>query len=142
MKANDFVALVLRSPLHALAGNTMLITVSGRKSGRPITTPVNYCREGDVLWVLSSRTRNWWRNIKPGSRVKLRMNGRDISGIADVVQDDRAVVAQLGEYVRQMPAAAGPLGLKLTDGVPDPAGAARLARERLFVRVRTEDSDT
>lgn len=57
MSANDFVSLVLRSRLHSLMGNTMLITVRGRKTGKPITTPVNYVRAGTALWILTSRDR-------------------------------------------------------------------------------------
>jgi len=91
MKANDFVKLILRSPLHGLVGNTMLITVAGRKSGKSITAPVNYCRNGNTLWVLSTRTRKWWRNITPGSRVQVRLHGRDLSGTAEVLLDESAV---------------------------------------------------
>ncbi|MFH1186284.1 MAG: nitroreductase/quinone reductase family protein, partial [Chloroflexota bacterium] len=87
MKANDFVKLILRSPLHGLAGNTMLITISGRKSGKPITIPVNYCRNGNTLWVLSTRTRKWWRNITPGSRVQVHLHGRELVGTAEVLLD-------------------------------------------------------
>jgi len=135
VKANDFVALVLQSPLHALVGDTMLITVFGRKTGKPITTPVNYYRSGGTLWVLSSRSRKWWRNIGAGSRVTLHLKGRDVSGTADLVLEEAAVAAQLAEYVRELPASAGPLGLHFANGIPDPADVARLARERLFIKV-------
>ena len=58
MNGNSFIAWLLRSPLHGLlSGNTLLITVTGRKTGRPITTPVNYVRDGDRLWVISNRDR-------------------------------------------------------------------------------------
>ncbi|MFH1185885.1 MAG: nitroreductase/quinone reductase family protein, partial [Chloroflexota bacterium] len=140
MKANDFVKLILRSPLHGLAGNTMLITISGRKSGKPITIPVKYCRNGNTLWILSTRTRKWWRNIPPGSRVQVHLHGRELVGTVKVLLDEAAVAAQLGEYVQQLPAAAGSLGLRSTNGVPHPDDVARLARERLFVRVCIEDS--
>jgi hypothetical protein len=58
MNENSFIAWLLRSPLHGLlSANTLLITMAGRKTGRPITTPVNYVRDGDRLWVISSRDR-------------------------------------------------------------------------------------
>lgn len=68
MNGNSFMTFILRSPMHGiLSGSTMLITVTGRKSGRPITTPVNYYQKGDTLWVISNRERSWWRNLKGGA---------------------------------------------------------------------------
>jgi len=140
VKANDFVAFMLRSPLHGLLGNTMLITVSGRRSGKPITTPVNYARCGDTLGVVSSRTRQWWRNIAPGSGVKIHLDGRDIRGTAEVIADEAAVATQLGEYLRQLPAAAKPLGVRVIDGIPNRQDTARAARSRLLVRVEIDET--
>jgi hypothetical protein len=112
----------------------------GRRSGNEITVPVNYAREGDTLWILSLRGRTWWRNLKGGSTVGLRIHGRDVRGTAEVVANEPDVAAQLGGYVGQFPAAAGPLGLRLKYGALDPANASRIAAERLFVRVCVEES--
>ena len=135
MKANDFVSMLLRSPLHPLLGNTMLITVTGRKTGKAITTPVNYSRCGSELWVLSSRDRNWWRNIRQGTPVGIHMNGHDLRGTADLVIDPPTVAAQLSEYVRLVPAAAGPLGMRSPANAHE--AALRLSTQRLFVRICT-----
>lgn len=139
MKGNDFVSLVLRSPLHPLLGQTMLITVIGRKTGRSITTPVNYCRCGDTLWVLSLRDRTWWRNITDGTTVQLHFKGLDLTGTADVVRDEKAVAQQLPEYIRQLPAAADPLGLRGKAGAPDELQRGHVAAEHLFIRVHLAD---
>ena len=64
MNGNDFVKLMLESPLQVLMGNTMLITLSGRKTGRKISLPVNYYQDLDALWVLTSRSRTWWRSAR------------------------------------------------------------------------------
>jgi hypothetical protein len=54
---NPLMAGLLRSPLHALIShNTMLITVRGRKTGRALTTPVNYVRNDDELLTVSFRS--------------------------------------------------------------------------------------
>ena len=43
---NPFMVWLLRSPLHKLASkNTLLITFTGRKSGKKYTTPVNYASD-------------------------------------------------------------------------------------------------
>jgi deazaflavin-dependent oxidoreductase (nitroreductase family) len=136
MTPNDFVAWMLRSPFHALLGPTMLITVCGRRTGKPITTPVNYVRGGDALWILTSRDRQWWRNIIPGSRVQLHVRGRDLEGTAELVTDGSLVAAQLREYVLQLPAAGRALGMAIVDGVPGPQECERVASERLFVKIR------
>jgi deazaflavin-dependent oxidoreductase (nitroreductase family) len=140
MKGNDFVSLLLRSPLHKVMGPTMLITVIGRKTGRPITTPVNYVRSGDELWILSKRSRTWWRNVRTAAQVRLHLRGQEMRGDAEVILDNPAVTARLVEYVRAMPAAARSLGIKMVDGTPDPSDIAREAQDRLFVKVCLEDS--
>jgi len=136
MNGNGFVAAVLRSPLYPLMGNTMLITVCGRRTGRPITTPVNYVLSGSALWVLTSRDRRWWRNITPGSRVNLHMQGRDVEAPAELVTDETIVAGQIGEYVRAAPASGRALGVRVVDGVPRSQDCDRLAGERLFVRIQ------
>ncbi len=79
MQGNEFIKILLRSPLHRLfSSSLMLITVKGRKSGRAITTPVNYYNDRDTLWVISDRNRKWWRNGCGGAVVTLRLQGRDV----------------------------------------------------------------
>jgi 4-hydroxyphenylpyruvate dioxygenase-like putative hemolysin len=43
----------------------MLLTLKGRKSGNVITTPVDYLRQGDVLYVVSFKNR--WFSIRSTS---------------------------------------------------------------------------
>jgi deazaflavin-dependent oxidoreductase (nitroreductase family) len=62
----------------------MLVTVTGRKSGRGHTTPVNYVREGNQLTVVSRRDRTWWRNVAGGAPVTVRLSGKEVAGRAEV----------------------------------------------------------
>jgi hypothetical protein len=51
---NVFVRLLLRSPFHGwLSDNVLLLTYTGRKSGKRYTIPVAYGRVGDVVTGLS-----------------------------------------------------------------------------------------
>ena len=136
MTGNDFVKFFLRTPLYIFMGDTMLITVTGRKTGKKYTTPVGFYREGETLWVLTSRDRTWWRNVKDGADVEMRIRGRDVSGFAEAILNDNAVAAQMIEYVRHIPMAAKGLGVRMENGEPHPEDAARLAKERLFVRIK------
>jgi deazaflavin-dependent oxidoreductase (nitroreductase family) len=67
---------LLCSPFHVFMGGMLLITVTGRKSGRAISTPVNYVRDGDTLLITSTVDRTWWRNLRGGAPVTLVMNGK------------------------------------------------------------------
>jgi deazaflavin-dependent oxidoreductase (nitroreductase family) len=92
--ANAIMSFLLRSPLHGLVSkHAMLITVSGRKSGRLYTTPVNYVRDGDTITVLSRRNRTWWRNLRGGAPVAVRVSGKDLKGVAEVAVDDKEAIA-------------------------------------------------
>jgi hypothetical protein len=64
---NHFMKLILRSPLHSLVSeNAMIITSTGRKSGKIYTTPVNYVRDAGALIILSQDDRTWWKNLRGG----------------------------------------------------------------------------
>ncbi len=135
MKANDFVVLALRSPLHVFMGETMLITLTGRKTGREITVPVNYTQEGNELWVLSSRDRTWWRNLLKGGEVSVRLHGQELKGLGEVVLDEAAVAALLGRYVSHLPTSARYIGVRVENGEPNCDDLSRVAQERLFVKI-------
>ena len=135
MIGNDLVALVLRTPLHVLMGKTILITVTGRKTGKKYTTPVGYYRADDHLWVITSRDRTWWRNVKDGANVQIRIHGRDMTGYAEAILDEDSIIERLGDYLKQTPMASKPLGIRVENGMPHPEDAARLAKERLFVKI-------
>ena len=136
MAGNDFVKFFLRTPLYIFMGNTMLITVTGRKTGKKYTTPVGFYREGDSLWIISNRDRTWWRNVIGGTNVEMRIRGKEVTGFAEAVLDEEAVATQVLEYVRHIPMSAKALGVRVENGEPNSEDAARLAKERLFVKIR------
>ena len=135
MIGNSFVKLCLRTPLHVFMGETMLITVTGRKTGRRYTTPVNFYRENGTLWVLTNRDRSWWRNAC-GAQVTVRIHGKEIPAYAETVLDERSVALRLGDYFRRIPLTARPLGVRTQAGALNMADITRLAREKLFVKVK------
>ena len=82
------VAAVLRSPVSgALDAALVLLTVRGRRTGREISLPAQYAAGEDALWVWPGHpeTKNWWRNLRVESPVRLRLLGRDVAGTARVV---------------------------------------------------------
>ena len=92
---NRAVAVLLRSPLHRLlSGQLALISVTGRRSGHSYTFPVGYRRAGDRVTIPVGwpARKVWWRNVRGGARVRLRMGNEERSGLADVRGDERSGV--------------------------------------------------
>lgn len=87
-RLNPGVAWLLRSPLHPLvSGGLMLLTVTGRRSGRRYAIPVGYQRSGDRITVLVSKAprKRWWRNYLEPRPVEVRLWGRARRGEARVL---------------------------------------------------------
>ena len=139
MTGNDFMAWVLRSPFHGmLSDGMMLITITGRKTGKKYTTPVGYYREGEFLWVITSRDRTWWKNLQGGAEVGLLLKRKPITAHAEVELDEKAVEERMYDYVKHVPQAAKPMGIRMEKGKPNAEDISRTARNRLFVRIKVK----
>jgi hypothetical protein len=93
---NPVVRLLLQSPLHRLVSRWLvLITVTGRRSGRRFTIPVGYRRDGDRVRIGVQWPENklWWRNLRGGAPVTLRWGSEQRSGHAEVRGDERTGVS-------------------------------------------------
>lgn len=84
--------LVLSSPVHGVVSkNILLITFTGRKSGKTYTTPVGYSQNNDQVYVFTHAA--WWKNLRTGAPVTLRLRGREYQGLAEPVAEDKQAVA-------------------------------------------------
>jgi len=135
MTGNDVVKFFLQTPLHLFLGNTMLITVTGWKTGRQYSTPVGFYRENGCLWVMTSRERTWWRNVQNGAHVALLLKGNHIDAFAKAEMDEGATESRLEDYIRHVPMAAKSLGIRIVDKNPCREDISRLGKEKLFVKV-------
>jgi deazaflavin-dependent oxidoreductase (nitroreductase family) len=139
---NKIMIALLRSPLHGmLGGSMMLITFTGRKSGKTFTTPVNYLivqdESGEYLLTTSQRDRTWWRNLRGGAPVTLRLRGRDVSARAEAIEDELRVTAELLTYLQKQPKMSRYYEVGLDDnGQPKPQDIARIAKTRLVICTR------
>jgi hypothetical protein len=102
---NPTMRLLLRSPLHPLLSSSlMLITFTGRKSGRKFTTPVRYVRDGDTIRCFTSAENQWWRNLRGGADVVLRTQGHDAPYHAVAIENNPTEVKkQLVHYLGLFP---------------------------------------
>ncbi len=134
---NLFVGALLHSPFHRVLGaHLALVTVTGRRSGRRYTTPVNVQPEGERLWIVSSRGRTWWRNLRRGGPVELLWRGCRYQARGEVIEEPEAVAAGLAGYLQRAPSLARYFGVGLDEtGVPLEAEVARAAGDRVLVRL-------
>ena len=127
---------VLRSPLHGMLSNSMLlITVKGRKTGKEYTLPVNYYRQNGNLWVLTNRDRTWWRNLQGGAEVSLLLKRQPVSAFAEPELENQSVKQILSDYLKHIPQAAKHMGIRMEKGTPNAEDIERVAQERLFVKI-------
>jgi deazaflavin-dependent oxidoreductase (nitroreductase family) len=136
MIGNDFVTFFLRTPLHVFLGNTMLITVTGCRTGKRYSTPVGFYKDGENLWVLTNRDRTWWRNVKGGADVSLLLKGKTVRALAEVELEKGSVEERMLDYMRRIPMAARSLGIRVENKTPNLDDVARVAKDRLFVKIQ------
>jgi hypothetical protein len=135
---NTFITLLLRSPFHGmLSKNFMLVTLEGRKTGRKINLPVNYCRSGDLLYTISLKNRKWWRNLRGGGKVTLRLAGRDRAGWGEVIEENGKVALALSKCLDVDPLLGKYLLVERNGrGNWDFEALAEAAKSRVVVQIR------
>jgi deazaflavin-dependent oxidoreductase (nitroreductase family) len=139
---NPVARFVLGTPLHALmSGRLMLLSFTGRTTGRSYTTPVSYVRDGNSLLVPGGGT--WWKNLENGPHARVCLRGV-WKGVTPVVISEPIPVAELMQrMLADNPAIAVFTAVKPgPDGRPDAAALEReLRRGFVVVRLRLDDED-
>ncbi|MEU1427448.1 hypothetical protein ABZ412_10275 [Nocardia sp. NPDC005746] len=72
----------------------VVITYTGRRSGKTFSIPVGYMRSGKdiVIGVAMPEKKTWWRNfLGEGGPISLHLNGVDRSGHAVTERDNGRV---------------------------------------------------
>jgi deazaflavin-dependent oxidoreductase (nitroreductase family) len=84
---NPIVKFILKSPLHGLlSDNTLLLTFTGRKSGKAYSTPISYAYDGEMVTLITNRKHGWWKNLEHESPVTMQLRGQAKQGRAQVAQ--------------------------------------------------------
>jgi len=121
----------------------MLITYTGRKSGMKYSIPVNYVQDGNVFLTTSLQRRKWWRNLRGGTLVRLRLRGDDVQAKGLVIEEPKEVAKHLGDYLRKVPQHADIFGVSLDQNEePDPGDLAKSATIRVIVRFQLSLDET
>ena len=134
---NPIMIWILRSPFHKmLSGSIVLLTLTGRKSGRAIEVPVNYIRDGKTLWAVSDRQRVWWRNLTGGAALTVLLARKTKKARGEVILHDKEVVHALTEYFKLAPGLAKYFKVKIDkEGNPDLTDLGAAARSRVVVKI-------
>ncbi len=145
MWINSIMGALLRSRFHGIFdGSLLLLTYTGRKSGKTYTLPVNYFRVGDELLIVSFRSRTWWRNLRSdadgGVPVTVVLGGRERPATGRAIADDEGVAAGLASIIAVRPGNARYYKITLdAANRPDPASLSAAARNRVVVRMRVAE---
>jgi deazaflavin-dependent oxidoreductase (nitroreductase family) len=90
---NALVRTVLRSPWHRLMSpRLLLLTFTGRKSGKAFTTPIRYVQEGETLRLKVLVKYPWWKNLREQPTVRVLLRGKWHTGRAEVLPEEAGVV--------------------------------------------------
>jgi deazaflavin-dependent oxidoreductase (nitroreductase family) len=84
-------------------GYRHILTVRGRKTGEPHSTPVDVMRNGDQRWLVAAYgVTNWVRNARVAGEVQIaRGRYRETLRVVEVAPDESVPV--LRQYLREVP---------------------------------------
>jgi deazaflavin-dependent oxidoreductase (nitroreductase family) len=86
--ANPIVRWALSSPAHRpFSGALLVLSYTGRRSGRAHSLPLQYARLGDGLVVMAGTASQklWWRNFRTPSPVTVTLAGQTRPWVAQVL---------------------------------------------------------
>ena len=90
-----------------LSANLMLVSYTGRKSGKAYRQPVSYARDGETL--LTPGGGRWTLNLTDGGQprpVRIKLRGHNVPARGELVTDAAEVERLLGVITRENPRAA------------------------------------
>jgi len=116
---NVFMRPLLRLPFSTpLAGRLMLVSFTGRKTGKAYQQPLSYVQQGDTL--LTPGGGKWKLNLREDQPVRIRLRGRDRFARPELVQDPDEIERLLAVMTAANPGVSAWVGIpKGPDGQLD-----------------------
>jgi deazaflavin-dependent oxidoreductase (nitroreductase family) len=120
----------------------LLLTTTGRKTGRLRVTPLQYEEVGEVIYLGASRglQSDWVRNILVNPQVEVRVKSHRFNGLAEVITNPAQIADFLELRFQRRPKMIATM-LK-AEGLPDPPERAHLeayARNIALVIIHPQD---
>jgi len=103
---NKAFSRLYRRIIYRFAGGmVLLLTTTGRRSGKPHTVGLQYELIDGQYWVgAADGTRaDWYRNILATPAVALQVGNKNISATAGVVNDTERIAAYLAYRLKKRP---------------------------------------
>jgi len=109
----------------------LLLTTTGRKSGLPRVTPLQYEEIDGDIYIGSARgiQADWFRNIQADPRVEVQVKSRHLRGTAEPVSDPQRIADFLEVRLARHPRMLG--GMLRAEGLPSTP-----TREQLVAHVQ------
>lgn len=140
---NPVMRGLLRSPLHGITSHNIgIVHFSGRKSGRKLSTPLSYTREGNIVRLLSNHNTRWWLNFRgDGIKVEMEIARKRYPGTAKLLEGDSEALREgVRRFIRALPRDAKVYGLELgANREIVEASLAKIAQELILVEIRLEE---
>ncbi|MBN8581124.1 MAG: nitroreductase family deazaflavin-dependent oxidoreductase [Anaerolineae bacterium] len=83
------IFLLRRGWMGKMDDFVMIITTTGRKSGKKFTTPIAYQRDGENIIAVNPGNSNWLHNVASSGEAILEIKRQVIPVTGSVVKDDR-----------------------------------------------------
>jgi deazaflavin-dependent oxidoreductase (nitroreductase family) len=136
--SNAVVSTMLRIPfLHRLmSSQILLLTFTGRKSGKRYTTPVGYVREGKTVTILTKWFRPWWRNFQETAPVEVLIEGKVYPGTAKALTDEATIIPIITDVIEKYPYYADIYGVRLVSpNQPDMDDVRHIAPKVIVLQI-------
>jgi hypothetical protein len=135
---NPMMSLMLRSPLHgAMSASLLVLSFTGRRSGRTITLPLRYAVSGNGWVCFTSDDAKWWRNFEEPRAVSVVVAGRTIDAFATTQRVATGEsLDELRAFLTQFPQDATYHDVAVTGGVPSEADLQRATARSIRLRIR------
>ena len=134
---NWVMVTILRSPLHGIfSGSILAIRYTGVRSGRVLTVPARYHRQGNHLQLVTSLDTAWWPNFIGGLDAEALVAGRWYAARVEASRDTPEVAGPLLLQLWQAhPSDAAYMDVKMVRGEPDPEDFARAVSAAVVISV-------
>lgn len=123
----------------------LLLTTTGRNTGRRHVTPLQYEEEGDVIYVAAARglKADWFRNIIANPNVEVQVKARHFHGLAEPIIDPGRIADFLELRLRLHPRMVGTM--LRSEGLPTRPSRAQLeqyATQVALVAIRPSQDES
>jgi len=126
--------LLRRGWMGAAGDGIMVITTTGRKSGRKHSIPIGYMRDGDTILTLTGdNPSNWMRNVLANGEATLEIKKEKFSVRGELVTDESERQRIFNIYKQNTKYFKANFGIELDS--PESELQAALAK-KLFMRLR------